>query len=147
MYFVYIFKSTFFSNVRFLWLSVERAKYLLQALKVFSPMTAGNSFSFGVDVKASWLISQRGEAEGISSPPPTMVAELIWWWLLRRSEILTTMFAAITSYRNPHSRSPTLGQEWLSRILREVGVDQSIRWTAAQQVQNSHIGIGRNGRT
>lgn len=32
------------------------------------PMTAGNSFAFGVDVKASYLISQRREAVGISSP-------------------------------------------------------------------------------
>jgi|UPI0004E295A5 hypothetical protein len=81
MYFVYIFKSARFSNVRFLWIYVERAEYPLQALKVFFPMTAGNSFAFGVDVKASYLFSQRREALGISSPPPTMIAELIWWWL------------------------------------------------------------------
>ena len=109
MYFVYIFKSARFSNVRFLWIYVERDKYPLQALKVFFSMTAGNSYAFGVDIKASYLFSQRREAVGISSLPPAIIAELIWWWLQRRSEILTTVFATISSYRYPYRRSPTLG--------------------------------------
>jgi hypothetical protein len=56
------------------------------------------------------------------------------------------MFAAITSYRNPHSRSPTLVRNAPVESDGKLALTKVYVGLQRNRSKNAHIDIGRNGR-
>ncbi len=56
------------------------------------------------------------------------------------------MFAAITSYRNPHSRSPILVRNAPVKSDGKLALTKVYVGLQRNRSKNSHIDIGRNGR-